>query len=350
MPIDPVIQRVQAQVKAAAAKPSSEPAQWRADALRIDQLMAEAAYAEPVAVETEDVTIAPDGLPPLRLRLYHPPQPADPAGQSVEPSSARPDSAAVAHPSGLRGAYLGFFGGAFRQGGLDFPSVDRVWRARAAQAGVLVVGVEYALAPEHPYPTALEQGYAALDWLAQQTAQWRVDPSRLAIGGISSGGNLAAAVALLARDRGGPSLALQILEVPTLDLTGRHLSLAAGRGLGLPPLLLKFGLKSVIKTYFGPGGGGQVRQAYASPLLADDLAGLPPSLILVAEHDLLRGDGEAYADRLRRAGVDATALVYLGHTHESSFFTRVLPSARHWQRTVAEALVARIGPDAATSS
>ncbi|MDR1388323.1 MAG: alpha/beta hydrolase [Propionibacteriaceae bacterium] len=342
MSIDPVIQRIQAEVKAAAAKPSSQPAQWRAEALRLDQLMAAEAYGQPAAVETEDVFIDPPGLPRLRLRLYHPPAdrtPTDGGADANDPDGG-PTADQPGGPSDRRGAYLGFFGGAFRQGGLDFPSVDWTWRERARRSGSLVVGVDYALAPEHPYPTAVEQGHAALEWLAGQADRWRVDPDRLVIGGLSSGGNLAAAVALMARDRGGPRLALQILEVPALDLTGRHLDLAAARGLGAPGFLIKFGLRVVAKTYLGPRAAQLARQPYASPLLADDLAGLPPSLILTAEHDILRGDGLAYADRLRRAGVDATALVYTGQTHESSVFTRVLPSARHWQGVVNQALAA----------
>ncbi|MDR2378815.1 MAG: alpha/beta hydrolase [Bifidobacteriaceae bacterium] len=382
MSIDPLITRIRAQVKSpAGGRPG--PAEWRAEALRVDNLLADLAYAEAPDCQTEDVTIAVDGHPPVHLRLYRP-LPARPArggGRDRTAATAGPDgigagvgrgpdgigggvvrgpagdradvpggigAGLVREPAGDRadvpdgepapGAYVGFFGGAFRQGGLDFPSVDRAWRSRAVRAGIVVVGVDYALAPEHPYPAAVEQGYAAVAWVAEHAAELGVDPARLAVGGMSSGGNLAAAAALMARDRGGPALALQLLEVPALDLTGRHLRLSAGRGQGVPPILVKLGLRSVAKTYLGAGGAARAREPYASPLLAPDLAGAPPALILVAEHDLLRGDGEAYAARLRRAGVDATALVYLGHTHESAAFTKVLASARHWQGTVEAAL------------
>ncbi|MDR2454234.1 MAG: alpha/beta hydrolase [Bifidobacteriaceae bacterium] len=375
MSIDPVITRIRAQVKSpSGGRPA--PAQWRAEALRIDNLLADLAYAEAPDCQTEDFTIAVDGQPPVHLRLYRPVPARPPRGGGRNRTAATagpdgigggvgrgPDGGRADVPGGIGGgvgrgpaggradvpggepapgAYIGFFGGAFRQGGLDFPSVDRAWRSRAVRAGTVVIGVDYALAPEHPYQAAVEQGHAALAWVAEHAAELGVDPARLAVGGMSSGGNLAAAVALMARDRGGPALALQVLEVPALDLTGGHLRLSAGRGQGMPPILVKLGLRSVAKAYLGPGAARRAREPYASPLLAPDLAGAPPALILVAEHDLLRGDGEAYAARLRRAGVDATALVYLGHTHESAAFTKVLASARHWQRTVEAALAAAL--------
>ncbi|MDR0365647.1 MAG: alpha/beta hydrolase [Bifidobacteriaceae bacterium] len=323
MTVDPEIRRLEALAKPHGKAPT-EPAAWRAQALEIDQRLAAEAYAEAPDAWTEDVTIPCPG-PDLHLRLYRPP--------SWRDGRPRP-----------RGAYLAFFGGAFRQGSLDFPGVDRAWRARAVRADILVVGVDYALAPEYPYPTAAEQGYAALTWLADHAPSLGATAGRLAVGGMSSGGNLAAATALMARDRGGPQIDLQVLEVPALDLTGRHLNLRAGRGLGIPPVLVKLGLRGVAKAYLGPQPRAKLREPYASPLLAPDLAGLPPALILTAQHDLLRGDGEAYANRLRDAGVDTTAITYLGHTHASSFFTAALASSRHWQSTVESALAQALSP------
>ncbi|MDR0848502.1 MAG: alpha/beta hydrolase, partial [Propionibacteriaceae bacterium] len=172
---------------------------------------------------------------------------------------------------------------------------------------------------------------------------------RIAIGGMSSGGNIAAAVALMSRDRGGPALRLQLLEVPALDLTGGHLDLKIGRGLGVPPFLMKIGLKKVGREYLGSDRAA-VRLPYASPLLAESLAGLPPTRIMTAEFDVLRGDGEAYAARLREYGVDASATRFIGQTHESSFCTAILPGARHWRANVNAALAEFLRPNSGSGS
>jgi acetyl esterase len=322
MPIDPIIKDLQAAVGAHSPKPSTVPAEWRAQAIATDRFMAGKAYGTPPEVDTEDLTISTPDAGDIHLRLYRPREDREGAEAEAAPLPV----------------YLGFFGGAFRQGGLDFPSIDTAFRSRAHDGGIAVVGVDYALAPEHHFPVAPEQGYAALTWLADHGGEHGIDPARIAIGGMSSGGNIAAAVALMSRDRGGPALRLQLLEVPALDLTGGHLDLKIGRGLGVPPLFMKVALKKVGRDYLGPDRATG-RLPYASPLLAESLAGLPPTRIMTAEFDVLRGDGEAYAARLREDGVDASATRFLGQTHESSFFTAVLPGARHWRTTVNATLV-----------
>lgn len=265
-------------------------------------------------VRTSEHRIEVDGVVPFRVRVYHP---------------AEADRGPVP-------AVLSFFGGAFRIGGIDYPSTDAAHRRRAADAGVAVVAVDYALAPEHRYPVQIEQGYAALRWLFAQADSLGVDPERIGVAGTSAGANIAAVVTLLQRDRGGPALRLQVLEVPVVDLTGRHLDLGATRALGIPSVLALRELRSIARTYLAEER--HARDAYASPLRAETHAGLPPAVILTAEYDPLRRDGDAYAGALRDAGVDASVVRYQGGTHDTALFGRSLASARRWHDDVVSAL------------
>lgn len=255
-----------------------------------------------------------DGYPAVRVRVYYPPSTAE------EPAPA----------------VLAFFGGAFRIGGIDYPTTDASFRRRAVDAGVLMVAVDYSLAPEHRYPTQVEQGYASLVWLVAHAEELGADPDRIAVMGTSAGAGLAAAVTLVNRDRAALPVRLQVLEVPVVDLTGKSLDLSATRALGIPRLLVLRELRSVARTYLP--SKRSAREPYASPLHAASHEGLPPAVILTAEYDPLRGDGDAYAAALRRAGVDASAVRYLGVTHDTPIFTKVLPAARRWHDDVVTAL------------
>lgn len=253
------------------------------------------------------------GSPPFRVRIYR--------------------------PAGVDGpipAVLSFYGGAFRIGGIDYPTTDAAHRRRAHDAGIAIVAVDYALAPEHRYPAQVEQAYAALEWVEAHAAELGIDADRLGVAGVSAGANLAAALTLVNRDRGGFPLKLQLLEVPVTDLTGRQLDLRATRALGIPSLIALRELRSVATTYLG--AVRRAEEPYASPLRAESHAGLPPAVILTAEYDPLRGDGAAYGAALRAAGVDASVVQYLGVTHDTSIFTGVLPAARRWHDDVVTAL------------
>ena len=254
------------------------------------------------------------GYPSVRVRVYHPPGATD----------------------GAVPACLTFFGGAFRIGGIDYPTTDAGCRRRVADSGVALVAVDYALAPEHRFPTAVEQAYAALEWLFANAGELDVDPDRIGVAGTSAGGNIAAALTLVNRDRGRLPLRLQILEVPVLDLTGRHLELSATRAVGIPSIIALRELRSVVRTYLATRA--EARSAYASPLRATSLQGLPPAVIFTAQYDPLRGDGEAYCAALRAAGVEASAVQYLGVTHDTPIFTGALPAARRWHAEVVTAL------------
>ncbi|QIG39034.1 alpha/beta hydrolase [Microbacterium sp. 4R-513] len=255
-----------------------------------------------------------DGFPDVRVRIYRPPA----------SDGARPP------------VCLALFGGAFRIGGIDYPTTDAGYRRRAADSGVAIAAVDYALAPEHQYPTQVEQAYAALEWLFGQASELGLDGERIGILGTSAGGNLAAALTLVNRDRGRFPVRLQILEVPVTDLTGRHVDLGVTRSLGIPNFIARRELRSVARTYLPRTA--LAREPYASPLLAPSLAGLPPAYVFTAEYDPLRSDGAAYAAALREAGVEASAVQYLGVTHDTPIFTGVLPAARRWHDDIVSAL------------
>ena len=239
---------------------------------------------------------------------------------SVCASTTRPNPTAALVPG-----CLALYGGAFRIGGIDYPSTDAGYRRRAADSGVAIVAVDYALAPEHRYPTQVNQAYAALVWLFEHAAEMGIDPERIGIMGTSAGGNLAAAATLLNRDGAGLPLRLQVLEVPVTDLTGKHIDLAALRSLGIPSVLARRELRSVARTYLPHADNA--KEPLASPLLASSHEGLPPAVVLTAEYDPLSADGAAYAAALREAGVDASAVRYLGVTHDTPLFTGVLPGS-----------------------
>lgn len=254
------------------------------------------------------------GYPSVRVRIYHPAV----AGDAPVP------------------AVLAFYGGAFRIGGIDYPTTDAGYRRRAVDAHVAIAAVDYALAPEHRYPTQIEQAYAALDWLFAHAAELGVDRTRVGVLGTSAGGSLAAALTLVNRDRAAHPLGVQVLEVPVVDLTGAHLDLGAMRALGIPRFLVKRELRSVARTYLARPQ--DAREPYASPLRAASHEGLPPAVILTAEYDPLRGDGDAYGAALRKAGVDASVVRYQGVTHDTPIFTGALPAARRWHDDVVTAL------------
>ena len=233
------------------------------------------------------------------------------------------------------GPYPGFLH--FHGGGFVFGTIDsRINDAKCAHicraAECLVVTVEYRLAPEFQFPTAPEDCFASLLWTVEHADQLGLDPARVTVGGESAGGNLAAVVALMTRDRGGPALALQLLEVPVTDMSEaaeEHPSVALfGEGYGLDRAAMDMFTDAYLVT---PADGSQ---PYASPLVASDLTGVAPAHVLVAECDVLRDSGEAYAKRLEAAGVETTLHRFSGHTHGSSALWQTWEPARAWMDEV----------------
>jgi acetyl esterase len=224
-----------------------------------------------------------------------------------------------------RGAHLYLHGGSFSMGSSAGVYNDATCRERSVAAGIVVLSLDYRLAPEHVFPLAVEDAYEGLRWLAS-----RYPDMSLSVGGGSAGGNLAAAAGLLARDRGGPSLALALLEVPALDLGCRHLDRTLDASFGDPD-----GLTEVFATYLG---GASAEDPLASPLLARDLDGFPATHIMTAELDPLRGDGEAFLARLRDAGVPCSGGRRAGHLHLTMSFTAIFPPAQAWRAELLEVL------------
>ncbi|HEX7668283.1 MAG TPA: alpha/beta hydrolase [Polyangiaceae bacterium] len=202
-----------------------------------------------------------------------------------------------------------FHGGGFVIGSVHESDSD--CRRLAVDSNVVVVSVEYRLAPEHPFPAGPEDCYAATAWVAAHASELRVDASRLAVGGDSAGGNLATVVALMARDRGGPPIAFQLLVYPVTDLasmeTPSHHANAVGYYLTRASMMW-------FREAYVPDASGRMH-GHVSPLHAPDLGGLPPALVITAEFDPLRDEGEIYADRLRAAGVSVTRTRHDGMIH-----------------------------------
>jgi acetyl esterase len=248
-------------------------------------------------------------------------------GGSIRVRFLRPEGAGP-HP-----LYVFLHGGGWCVGTLA--ERDPRCRAISAGAGCVVASVDYRMAPENQYPTAAEDCYAAVRWMVEHADDLGIDAGRVAVGGESAGGNLAAAVCLMARDRGGPAICHQWLDVPALDAT---LSTAGHREVPDGYLLDAESIDEYLDLYVPDHD--RRREPYCSPLLATEHAGLPPAWILTCELDKLRGDGEAYAAALRSAGVRVTHTRLAGHVHPSFAFTRGVPSAVGYARDAIAALAA----------
>jgi acetyl esterase len=246
---------------------------------------------------TETEALAADGTP-LPLRVY------------------RPKGAAGRLP-----VVLNFHGGAWVSGSV----LQSEWWAStlAARAGVVVVSVEYRLAPEHSFPTPVEDCYDATRWVAQHAEEFGVDADRLAVMGDSAGGNMAAVVAMMARDRGEPSVALQVLIYPSVELGGEYPS---ERENANRPILTSKDIVNAPGLYFHESTR-EMTDPYASPIRGK-LEGLPPALIQTAEFDPLRDHGAYYAEALRAAGVEVRSTNYVEAVHGYISLPGIQPVAR----------------------
>lgn len=231
-------------------------------------------------------------------------------------------------------------GGGWVRGSLD--SVDPTCRALANEVGCAIVSVGYRLAPEYPFPVGLEDCYTALEWVEANHEIVLGDPDRIAVAGASAGGNLAVAVALLARDREGPSLVHHVPFVPVLDRprsTRSYEENATGYGLS----------RTDMEWYWSHYVGAAVDAGnrYAAPLQARDLSGLPPATILTAGHDPVRDDGIEYADRLRETGVEVAHHHYPDMPHgiaSAAYYHEDIGRAPEAIGDIAESLRDAFGP------
>lgn len=233
---------------------------------------------------------------------------------------------------GPHGLFFHIHGGGFTLGTIDSLYNDAKCAHICAVSGCVVTTVDYRLAPEFPYPTAPEDCYAALRWVIEHADELHIDPRRIAVGGESAGGNLAAVLALMSRDRGSANIAFQLLEVPVTDMSAEsagHPSLDLfGAGYGLE----RAGIEAFQDAYLPPSVDR--RAPYVSPLAAADLTGLAPTHVITAELDPLRDSGEAYAGRLRDSGVHATLHRQDGLTHGSGILWPSWAPARRWLEEV----------------
>jgi acetyl esterase len=240
-------------------------------------------------------------------------------------------------------ALVFFHGGGFVI--CDLESHDRQCRALANASGCVVVSVDYRLAPEHKFPAAAEDAYAATRYVAEHAAELGVDPGRIAVGGDSAGGNLAAVVALMARDRGGPGLGFQLLIYPLVDFEDASPSM---QQYDQGHFLTREFMEWCARQYLARAADG--RTAYASPLNAPDFAGLPPAMVITAECDPLRDQGEAYARRLQSAGVPVELKRYEGMIHPFFSLAGIVDTARTAVADAASALRRALTADKPTGA
>lgn len=246
----------------------------------------------------------------------------------------------VYRPAGQEGVklpvYVHFHGGGWVLGDLD--SHDILCRYLCIQSGGLVISVDYRLAPEYAYPAALDDAWEAVCWIAANGEELDADTSRLAIGGDSAGGTLAATVCRRARDEGGPDIRLQVLIYPVTDMTQSHPSMTEhAEGYNLTRALMEW-----FRDLYLPDEGMR-KDPDASPLHATDLAGLPPAFILTAGFDPLRDEARAYADALLDAGVEADYVCYDGMIHGFLNMPAVLDDGREATTRTAEVIGRALG-------
>ena len=280
--LHPEARAVLAALETAGGPPLESMAPAEARQAAIDGLKDVAGDSEPVA-RVEDIRIpGPGGDIPARVYT--------PEGQAPFP------------------ALVYFHGGGWVVCDLD--THDKVCRSIARAAAAVVIAVDYRLGPEHKFPAAVEDAHAATKWVAANASRFGIDPDRIAVGGDSAGGNLSAVVSLRSR-AAGPPLALQVLVYPVTNLasfgTPSYQEFAEGYHLS------RSEMEWFRDCYLARAADAQSPDA--SPLLAGDLAGVPPALVITAECDVLRDEGEAYAERLREAGIPVTCTRYDGMIH-----------------------------------
>lgn len=310
MPLDPQVRDLLDRRAAAGTPPLYRMSVAEARAADVAAIKAAGGAVEPVAA-VEDAEI-PGPAGPIPVRSYSP------------------------HGTGPLPTLVYFFGGGWTLGSLE--TSDGVCRALTNAAGCRTIAVGYRLAPEHRFPAAVEDCYAAVRWLAHHGEALGADTSRLAVAGDSAGGNLAAVTALLTRDRGGPPLSCQVLVYPNTDHTPDPPAVPGGHDLPFDERSVRW----YWDNYLAHQDDGA--SPLASPLRAPDLSGLPPALVVTAEYDPLRAEGTRYASRLRDAGVDVEHVDYAGMIHGFLTMLGELDASRHAVSRIAAYLRARLGP------
>lgn len=273
--------------------------------------------------------------------------PVDMSGVSIAEKSVTQDGRTLKlyivkpdHVSGKPGVLLFIHGGVWIVG--NFENHKRLVRDLAVESGQAVVFVEYTPLPQAVYPTQLEECYAALKWIAANAGEFGADGSRIAVAGNSVGGNMTAALTLLAKDRNGPKISYQVLFIPATDASVDTKSYHEfGTGHFLARAFMKYGW-----DLYAPDEKTR-NLPYVSPLRASkaELTGLPPALVITAENDPLRDEGEAYARSLKDAGVSVDAVRYNGTIHDFVLLNalRTVPSTEAAIRQASEGIRGHIG-------
>jgi acetyl esterase len=263
-------------------------------------------------------------------------RPPEPVAEVVDTSIPGPEGEIPlrifkSRPEQAQPVLVWFYGGGWTLGTLE--AVDAVCRRLASSTSCAVVAVAYRLAPERPFPAAVDDCWAATRWVWEQRGEHGLDGTRIAVGGPSAGGNLAAATALLARAQEGPPLALQLLVYPVL---AHNSDTASMRESADPVLFDREDVAWCWRHYLAREADGA--SPLASPLRAPDLGGLPPALVITAEEDPLRDEAELYAERLQAAGVPTELVRFDGMAHGFFSSADVLAEAREAQELAARAL------------
>ncbi len=314
MPLDPQAEQSLAQRAGAPRQHEVSPAEARA------MQMAQPRIAGPEVAAVED-RMAPGPHGDVPVRVYRPAVSSGGRGSRLRGNDGEAGNDGGAESGAPLPVTMWFHGGGWVVGNIE--TNDATCRALANGSGSIVISVDYRLAPEHRFPIPFDDCYAATCWAAEDAASFGGDPSRVAVAGGSAGGNLAAAVALRARDEGGPKLAQQTLVYPVTDRDFERPSYVAnGNGYGLDLDTMVYFWDCYLSSE------ADASNPYVAPMAASDLSGLPPAFVLTAEFDPLRDEGEEYGERLRAAGVPTTVTRYDGMIH--GFFNAGIPFDRTW--------------------
>jgi acetyl esterase len=260
--------------------------------------------ANPAVIHQDQTVRGPENAPDVLVRVY----------QLAERSEEPAPGLLYIHGGGMTGG--------------SYEEFAEIIEEVVVETGAVVVSPEYRLAPENPFPAAPDDCYAVLKWLASDGHDLHIDKERIAVGGVSAGGCLAAAVALMARDKGGPGLCFQFLIIPNTD---DRLITPSSQEIHDPRVFNSEGARMVWEAYLGDSRDDV--SPYAAPARATDLSGLPPAYIYVEEQDPLRDEGIAYANRLMQAGVNTELHVWPGTFHGSHLEA---PEAEVSKRAMAE--------------
>lgn len=271
-------------------------------------MIAMAGEPERVA-QVEDRVIPGLGGAPLTVRIYTPE-----GGTSPRP------------------AFLYFHGGGWVIGDLD--THDNNCRALARRSGAVGIAVDYRLSPEAKFPAAIDDCFAATKWVAANAAKLGIDPTRISVAGDSAGGNMATVVAMKCRDEGGPKLALQALVYPVTD--SKNVDTGSRKEFADDHFLTAASMIWFTNQYLAKPEDAV--HPHASPLLAENLKGLPPALVITAECDPLRDEGEAYAERLKQSGVSVICTRYPGMIHAFFSMLGAIPESQQAVDQVAAAI------------